>query len=658
MELAEIASRYKTRWFMLLQVTAALLCGYFTVYSITDGDIFWHLAAGREMISRKAFLYRDPFSYTTPGARWIDVHWLFQVMVYLAERVGGGLRSLLVMKMVVVSGSVLLLFSTFRKNSATLFVWLVTIAVFYQQRYLIPMRPVVTTLLFIGAEIALIERYRLSGKRRLLVMIGVIQLLWVNTQGLFPLGLVIAAAYGVGEAVDRYFRKWRFHGESNSPEPEPCGYRNLLLLPVLLLPVSLCNPYGWRILPFAFGLFVRLNPAATNVYSKTIVENMPLPAMVGTPYMHFVIAVAVLVLLFLFSIAYCPKSVRSAHCLLAAAGLLLAWMAQRNGILLTVFVLPGLLRNFGAAFTGEQKKSVVAGGTAAILLVATGAVMATVNHTRMLASWPHAVSPFSFPVETAVLLERESPDGNLFNVDRYGGYLLWKLYPGVKVSSDTRLTMRSPEFYREYLDLAEHPERFDAYAEKWGITQVVLPLAPLAMYLPLASVLYRSPRWYQIFTDGAEVLFSTDTSAGATVDLQHPATADTLLERLRGKYFRSPAVLEEATVWLGRWYLAAGAPEGARRILRKCGSSRGKLLLAAVEEQTGEYADAEATLRSVCEKTPGNSEARLALAMLYLRRENKEEGIHQLGILLKKDPFNKHARNVLYSLSGNKKEKK
>src|SRR5689334_13894334 len=54
-----------------------------------DGDIWWHLAAGREMASRGALLRTDPFSVGAAGRPWIDVHWLFQLSVYAVERCAG-----------------------------------------------------------------------------------------------------------------------------------------------------------------------------------------------------------------------------------------------------------------------------------------------------------------------------------------------------------------------------------------------------------------------------------------------------------------------------------------------------------------------------------------------------------------------------------------
>src|SRR3954470_6274298 len=54
-----------------------------------DGDIWWHLAAGREMVTRGGLLFSDPFSVSAAGRPWVDVHWLFQLAVFGLHRAFG-----------------------------------------------------------------------------------------------------------------------------------------------------------------------------------------------------------------------------------------------------------------------------------------------------------------------------------------------------------------------------------------------------------------------------------------------------------------------------------------------------------------------------------------------------------------------------------------
>jgi hypothetical protein len=65
-------------WAVLLLVGAAST----GLAPAADGDVWWHLAAGREMLARGGWLFTDPFSSGAAGRPWIDVHWLFQLVVY------------------------------------------------------------------------------------------------------------------------------------------------------------------------------------------------------------------------------------------------------------------------------------------------------------------------------------------------------------------------------------------------------------------------------------------------------------------------------------------------------------------------------------------------------------------------------------------------
>jgi hypothetical protein len=69
---------------------------------IADGDIFWHLAAGREMVHRRAWLRTDPFTLSAHGRPWVDVHWLFQLLVY-GIHASRGLAGVVIAKALVVA---------------------------------------------------------------------------------------------------------------------------------------------------------------------------------------------------------------------------------------------------------------------------------------------------------------------------------------------------------------------------------------------------------------------------------------------------------------------------------------------------------------------------------------------------------------------------
>src|SRR5664279_4910808 len=88
----------------------ALFAGAFlaSLTPVSDGDIFWHLAAGREMVHRRAWLHTDPFTLSAAGRPWVDVHWLFQLLAYGLDSASGLAGVVVAKALVVATGAVVL----------------------------------------------------------------------------------------------------------------------------------------------------------------------------------------------------------------------------------------------------------------------------------------------------------------------------------------------------------------------------------------------------------------------------------------------------------------------------------------------------------------------------------------------------------------------
>jgi hypothetical protein len=157
------------------------------------------------------------------------------------------------------------------------------------------------------------------------------------------------------------------------------------------------------------------------------------------------------------------------------------------------------------------------------------------------------LSPFRFPEKISGYLKQNPVPGNMFNDLRYGGYLIWRFYPEKKVFIDTRLIIRSPQFFAEYLAISDHPELFDRVAEKFNITQVIVPSALYSLHMKLIRRLYSSAYWRLAFTDGASVLFlRSDVPGSTSIDLSNSITMRTIADSIATQWRDAPAVRREA----------------------------------------------------------------------------------------------------------------
>lgn len=250
----------------------ALAIGAFLVAlgPISDGDIYWHLSAGREMVARHALLRTDPFTLSAAGRPWIDVHWLFQLAAWAAYRLTG-FRGLAIGKAVLVAVTAVVLTSTAERmggavgralGAASL---LVTLCL---ARHLLPLRPVIVTALCLAIFLSVLESARAGATRRLWLLPAV-QVLWVNCQGMAPLGLALIAAYTVEAALGRTL-------DRGSPAPDgnvPVARWLLVLVSCGL--ASFVTPFGLRAVALPAQLLMRIAPGQRNVFSAAIAENIP-----------------------------------------------------------------------------------------------------------------------------------------------------------------------------------------------------------------------------------------------------------------------------------------------------------------------------------------------------------------------------------------------
>ncbi len=77
-------------WREFLLLSLVLLATFlWSSKPVLDPDTFWHLAVGREIWQTGHLVRTETFSFTAPGAPWVDEEWLFHVGAYPLWRLGG-----------------------------------------------------------------------------------------------------------------------------------------------------------------------------------------------------------------------------------------------------------------------------------------------------------------------------------------------------------------------------------------------------------------------------------------------------------------------------------------------------------------------------------------------------------------------------------------
>ncbi|HEX3698392.1 MAG TPA: hypothetical protein VH374_23670 [Polyangia bacterium] len=627
-----------------------------------DGDIWWHLAAGREMVRTHGLLWTDPFSSGAAGRPWVDVHWLFQLLAY-AVFAAGGLAALVLAKGVLVAAGAWVLRAAIVDSPAArpaepLFS-VALVAALFVARPLLLVRPVIPTLLLVAIFFRRLEAFRRGGPPRALLWLPLLQILWANLQGLFALGPALVAAYAAGASVAVVVgRRWPAIAANEADRADaPTSATRVRWLAACLALCSLAcllTPYGLRGPLLAWQLLLRLIPGGGNVYSANIAENVPpwsLSLAARESFWHL----RWFLTFFAGSFVAARRRLVASHCLLGAALVVLAILANRNILLLYWLGVPIAVFNFAPAFKsvrvglGRRRRGqrwVLAGAAALPVGLSTVAVIAAIREPTI-----REAAPWRAPVQSVGILDRQAGPGTIFAADNYGGYLIWRLYPRFRPYMDTRLVLRTADEFTEYLALADDPDSFDAWEQRFHFDYVALPTAYPDRYRGLIAHLYASETWTLIYTDGTETLFArTSSAATPAVDLAQPETTDSILSELALRFGQQPRLHQAARLQLAILELSVGIFAEADRAVAGLDSADADLIRAhsrlGLDDAPGAQAIAEKLLRT----DPDDVQALDLLAALALQRGDVKETIAFLKRALAVDPTDADATRMLEQL--------
>jgi hypothetical protein len=627
-----------------------------------DGDIWWHLAAGREMVARGEVLLSDPFSVSAAGRAWVDVHWLFQLGAYTIHQ-SFGLTGLVFVKCALLAAGAVMLAAALGRRAAAgwsraLFLTLLLAALF-SARSLLLLRPVVLSLLFLSLFFYILETAPRRGRTAWLWALPPLQLLWANFQGLSALGPALVACYVIatGASALRYGKSWPFAAEIPASS---AIWRHFRVLGLALVGCCLAcgvTPFGARALALPLVLARRLLPDGENVYAHAIAENVPpylLERYTGGEFWHLKWFLAVLAVAMLAA----GRRLRLSHALLVLGFTALALMSNRNVLLLYWMATPVAALYLAPAVRRLLRTPRLAGARRALIGLNAAAILALFGLTGVAAAKETSLAeptPFRVPVASAERLERLLP-GDVFSAAHQGGYLIWRLYPSFRPYIDSRLVLRSPEEFQEYLGLSENPRHFEAFQARHRFGYVVLPTAYPDRYLGLIAHLYRSSAWKLLYTDGSEVLFArADLAASAGWDLNRPEVVARILTSSDEQYGSKPELLAAARVQLARLLATVGELERAEQALSGVAHADVDRLRARLRFAAGDSRSAESLARKVLLDDSADVRSLSLLARIALDRGQATLGTDLLKRALSVDPFDAEASELLSKLQENQR---
>jgi len=243
---SEASDRRDRRWRRAVFVALLALAFLLGCFPMADFDVWWHLRTGQLILEHGAVPRVDIYTYTNAGRPWIDIYWLFQVLIALLYR-AGGVSAVVLLKAVAGLAIVVLALAARRADARTWPAVLAWLPALIGLSGRLCERPELFSLLFLAGFLAVLGHAR--ARPRWLWLLPALQLLWVNCHGFYVLGPLVIAAYAVQLLTQ--------HSRHRASVP-PGMARTLALAGGAAIVACFVNPYGLGALRLPIEQFHKL----------------------------------------------------------------------------------------------------------------------------------------------------------------------------------------------------------------------------------------------------------------------------------------------------------------------------------------------------------------------------------------------------------------
>ena len=466
----------------ILWVVAGLVL--FLSFGYTEmmgSDMWWHLAAGRELIQTGSPWMVDDWSFTAGGGDWLNHEWLADIFYYSWVSLWG-VESLVYWKWLVI----LLTYGTLqytlaRENDSAMAGFLCAAMAIAIGAPFIDVRPHLYSLLIYAFLLFL-----LLGRQASPWLLALVFLVWVNLHGGFFFGLM---------ALGILLFPWRDFSVAK--------FRTAFLIGLLCVAASALNPSGLKNflypLTYAFdqsspfrGLGEWLSPFK--------------PGGIRSPlFFYFMWAP-------LLAVLYAVPLIRRRTGLpwegLALTGLTLAMaLTSRRFIPLFGISLAVMLAPLAAYACKNLLLVRLRPAVACLALVA--ALFRLMPYP--LSSGPafhYLVAEYSYPVDMLNFIEANKIKGNVYALYNWGGYIHWRTDGGLQVFIDGRAdTVYDAKTYLQYVDVLREADGWLQSVEDSGAQYFLWPVARNNGQLKLGQLL-ASGKWQPVYRDATAYLLA------------------------------------------------------------------------------------------------------------------------------------------------------
>lgn len=475
---------------------------FVSILPLPPNDLWWHMAAGRTMVTTGSLIRTNEWAYTLPReAPYIYQSWLSELVLYGLWRLGGVPLLTLARSVVIIASYGLVSWHAWRRvrNGKAIAIAVLLAALVGWDNW--TLRPQTLALLPGAVFVAVLGEYldRRASARWLLVL-PAIMVLWVNLHGSFVLGVGLLGLAWLALLID-VFRAARAARAQAWRRLRACAYGGAATALAILV-----NPLGFGIVGYVRNL------VGNTTVQTNILEWMPPSnrfALASPGFWFFALLLLLAALMGVAARRPSPVDV------LWYWGM--GWLAigsVRHVMWFALTMIPLAAQQLSSLMASRPVRAGRA--FAAMYSVLVGAmIVATLpwfEPSRYLASEHlyaasgpsrHLLSNTT-PVGAVEWLAEHRIDGRFWTDMTYTSYTIWEL-PEKQIFADLRIELFSPEIWDDYFSIAVGDAQSLALLDKWRITYLLLDRE----WQPaLHSLLLRTPGWCERYSDSRSAIIA------------------------------------------------------------------------------------------------------------------------------------------------------
>lgn len=347
------------------------------------------------------------------------------------------------------------------------------------------LRPEIFSFLFTAGTYYILEKY-LRGPTKLIFLLPIIQLFWINTHIYFFVGLVLQAIFLIHLG-------WQHFRSS----PEVNRLRILGTIFGLSVLISLVNPYG---------LIALLYPlSVTKNYGYTIVENQTIFLLESIRFrdhnfLFVKISLAAIVLSLL--VTFLRRKFEIRNILLAGFGTVLALLNVRSFPYLVFLSLPAVLQNLGQVRQNALTKILVISFSGLLLLESHFYLSGDYYRGRDEDNRVGLSLEESGRKALDFVISHNLPNPIYNNFD-IGSYIIYRGYPRYRVFVDGRPEAYPKEFFQEvYIPSQYEPDKFKQLDQRLNFKTIIFSITDQTPWgRSFLTSIVKNPGWKTVYID-------------------------------------------------------------------------------------------------------------------------------------------------------------